>query len=74
MVDMEKGECVSQQKYKRLTNNITQDLPTPHSHPEEDLVLHDQNSDAKEDTDEADVTAPVIEVRLEKSDHGMNLL
>lgn len=63
-----------QSRTRGLTNNVAQDLPAPHSHSEQDLVLHDQDSDAKEDADETDVAAPVIEVGLEEGDDCVDLL
>lgn len=56
-----------------LTNDITKDLPAAHPHPEEDLVLHDEDSDAKKGTDKAGVPSPVVEEGFEESDNGMDM-
>lgn len=66
-------ECEKKNEEKRLTEDVAKDLPAPHAHAKEDLVLHDQDSDTEEGADEGGIAAPVVKEGLKESDDCMDV-
>lgn len=58
----------------RLTKDVAKDLPASHAHSQQDLVLHDQDSNAEDCADKTGVAAPVVKEGLEESDDCMDVV
>jgi hypothetical protein len=71
---LEESKVSLEKQKKQLTENVAKDLPSSHSHPQEDLVLHDQDSDTEQGADEGGIAAPVVKEGLEEGDDGVDVV